>query len=256
MTLTTATIGAWVASFVWPFARFGAMFMVAPFFGARSVPVRIRVCLAALLALLVAPTLPVSAIDPMSSDGLVAFILQLLAGALLGFIMQIVFAALSIAGQVLATTMGLGFASTVDPQNGQQSATLGQLYSLFGILIFLALDCHLALIQVLADSFRILPADATAISAATIREVVSWSGSMFATGLRLVLPAVFGVLMVNLALGIITRAAPQLNIFSVGFPLTIISGLIFIVLTLGSLDPVLREWLLQGLDLASAIGGQ
>ena len=241
MTLSSADIFTWLASFMWPFLRFSAMLLVAPFFGSRSIPVRSRVVLALLLALMVAPLVKAPDVVLLSSTGFILLLQQLLAGVVLGLLLQAVFAAVVMAGQTVATTMGLGFASTVDPQNGVQVAVVGQFYMIFATLIFLAVDGHLVMIELLAGSFLVLPVSTQVVPMDRLMEVVLWCGRMFADAVLISLPVVAGVLLVNVALGVITRAAPQLNIFAVGFPLTILSGFVLMLLAIPVLQPVFTE---------------
>lgn len=224
---------------MWPFLRFSAMMLVAPFFGARSIPTRIRVLLAFFLALMVAPGLQQSNVDLLSGAALLLVLQQVLVGVLLGVILQAVFASLTIAGQTVATSMGLGFAAAVDPQNGIQVTMVGQFYLILSTLIFLSLDGHLMMIEILAGSFRTLPLDSPGISMQSLWRVVTWCGEMYVSALLVALPVVVGVLMVNLALGVITRATPQLNIFAVGFPVTMLAGFVLLLLALPTLQPLL-----------------
>jgi flagellar biosynthetic protein FliR len=241
MTFSTADMVAWIGSFMWPFLRFSAMMLVAPFFGARSIPVRIRVVLAFFLALLVAPTLQISSVDLLSPTAVLMMVQQVLIGILLGVILQAVFASMAIAGQTVATSMGLGFASAVDPQNGIQVTMVGQFYLIVATLIFLSLNGHLVMIEILAGSFKTLPLNGPTISLQALWHVVVWCGEMFVTALLISLPVVVGVLMVNLALGVITRTVPQLNIFAVGFPITILAGIALLLLSLPTLEPIVTS---------------
>jgi flagellar biosynthetic protein FliR len=241
MTLSTVDIFSWVASFLWPFVRFSAMFLVAPFFGSRSIPVRSRVVLAMLLALMIAPLVPAPDVVLLSSTGFLLLLQQVLAGILLGLLLQAVFAAVVMAGQTIATTMGLGFASTVDPQNGVQVAVVGQFYLILATLIFLALDAHLVVLELLAGSFLVLPVSTQVIPVDRLMEVVLWCGRMFADAVLISLPVVAGILLINVALGVVTRAAPQLNIFAVGFPVTILVGFLLMLVAIPVLQPVFTE---------------
>lgn len=231
---------------MWPFLRFSAMMLVAPFFSARTIPARIRVLLAFFLALLVAPTVPVSSVDLLSPAAFLMMIQQVLVGILLGVILQAVFASLAIAGQTVATSMGLGFASAVDPQNGIQVTMVGQFYLILATLIFLSLNGHLVMIEILAASFKTLPLNGSTISLQSMWQVVIWCGEMFVTALLISLPVVVGVLMVNLALGVVTRTVPQLNIFAVGFPITIMAGFALLLLSLPTLEPLMNGLFTSG----------
>ena len=224
---------AWLERFLWPFLRLSALFLAAPIFSAAGLPVRVRIVLAALLAMLVAPVLPVPApVDLISAAGALVSAQQVFVGLAMGFILQMVFAAAVVAGQALAMTMGLGFAMSVDPQNGVQVPVLSQLYVIVGTLIFLAIDGHLILIHSLIESFSLLPVGAPLLAGQTAMNVLSWGSQMFVASLLIAMPALTAVLLINIAFGVITRAAPQLNIFAVGFPVTILAGFIFIFLSL------------------------
>jgi flagellar biosynthetic protein FliR len=231
-----AQVQTLLASLFWPFVRIGACLMMAPVFGASHVPRRIRVVLAAALALLVAPLMPPPATELLSGSGVMITVQQLLIGAALGFTLQMVFDAVTLAGQVLANGMGLGFAMNMDPLRGVSTPALGQLFSVLGTLLFLSMNGHLALIQLLADSFRALPVEGRELDPALWRHLADWGGSLFAGALRVALPGMTALIIVNLAFGIVSRAAPALNLFAVGLPVTLVAGLAIIVLSLPALQ--------------------
>lgn len=225
----------WTHSYYWPFLRLSALFLTAPLFSASSFPVRVRVLLAVLITALVVPSLPnLPMVEPLSAKGLLLSGQQIVIGLAMGFTVQMAFAAVVVAGQSLAMTMGLGFAMAVDPQNGVQVPVLSQLYTILATLIFLAINGHLILIQTLVDSFTLLPVDLSAWPENFTLNVVLWGSKMFLSALLLVLPALTAILLINVAFGVITRAAPQLNIFAVGFPVTILAGFVFITLSMPS----------------------
>lgn len=192
-----------------------------------------RVILAVLITALIMPSLPeIPVVEPLSATGLLLAGQQVVIGLAMGFILQMVFGAVVIAGQTLSMTMGLGFAMAVDPQNGVQVPVLSQLYVILATLIFLSIDGHLILIQFLVDSFTLLPIGLSGWRENFGINVVLWGSQMFLTALLLVLPALTAVLLINVAFGVVTRAAPQLNIFAVGFPVTIMAGFVFITLSM------------------------
>ena len=237
----------WLSDFLWPFLRIGALFAAAPVFSARTVPVRARIILALMLTFILLPSIqPAPEVTIFSATGLLMVLQQLAVGVVMGFLVQIMFATLLVAGQITATTMGLGFASTVDPQNGVQVTMLSQFYVIIATLIFLAIDGHLLLIQILAQTFVLIPVDAILLTPALFQNAVEFAGQMFMSAMLIALPAVTGVLLVNLGFGGITKAAPQLNIFSIGFPITILAGFILILLSLGALQPMLNQVFLSG----------
>ena len=248
LTLTSAQIEAMMGAFFWPFVRVLALVMSAPVFGHRSVPRRVKVGLAALITLLVAPGLP--APPPLSQDD--AFLLliqQMLIGIALGFAMQVAFAAVQLAGDLIGMQMGLSFANFIDPQHSGQSPVLGMMLGLFATLIFLSIDGHLLLVAALAESFRLAPIGLEPLWGARWAGLLGWGGQLFRIGLHLALPLLAAMLAVNIALGILTRAAPQLNLFSIGFPVALIAGIAMFALLLPYLGGPIQAVLLEALHL-------
>ena len=244
----------WVSAFIWPFVRITALMLVAPIFGARNVNVRARLAMGFLLALVVAPQLdPPPQVDALSLSGLVVAIHQVLIGVAMGFVMQMVFSALTQAGESIALSMGLGFASAMDPVGGVQVPMISQYYMILATLIFLALNGHLVLIELLLRSFETLPIAAEGVTTDHLWAVVGFGSTMFAWAVLIALPAVAALLLVNLAMGVVTRAAPQLNIFAVGFPITLLAGFVIILLTMPSLTARIGELLMEALPLIQAM---
>ncbi len=250
MHFTDVEITTWLASLMWPFMRIGAMFASAPIFSSRSVPVRIRVILSFTIAWMLIPVIPEPPnVDLISAEALIISIHQVLIGLAMGFILQLVFGAFIIAGHSIAMSMGLGFASMVDPQNGAQVPVISQALLIMATLVFLSLNGHLVLIEVLANSFHNLPVGMLVPSRDGLWQLVNWGSDMFAGGLLIALPAVATLLLVNLAFGVTTKAAPQLNIFAVGFPIMIMVGLIFLILILPTITEHLSRLLLEAFEL-------
>ena len=238
MELTTAEITTWLGSFIWPFFRIGAMFAAAPLFSSRMLPVRVRVVVAIMLSLLLAPLIDrTPAVDPLGPAGLLIGIHQVLIGLSMGFILQLVFSCFAVAGEVIAMSMGLGFASMIDPQNGIQTPVLSSYFVIVATLIFLALNGHLALLAMVSESFQTLPIGTQWVGKESIWQLLIWSSRVFSGAVLVALPALGSILMVNLTFGVITRAAPQLNIFAVGFPMTLMLGFIFLLFSLPSISP-------------------
>ncbi len=257
MTLSSAEIAAWMGQFYWPFLRISAMFVLLPIFGARTVPVRLRIVIAVALSVLIAPLVEeIPAVDPLSAEGLLIAGQQLLIGLSLNFIVQMVFGAVALGGQVAANSMGLGFASMVDPTNGVQVPILSQFYLILATLIFLVVGGHLVLVQILVESFRTLPIAIDGISRNSIWQVLQWAGVMFAGSVLIAMPMIAALLLVNLSFGVITRAAPQLNIFAVGFPLSMTLGFVLIWVSLPHLLPQFDSLLVGAFEqLRLLIGG-
>ncbi|MFD2112953.1 flagellar biosynthetic protein FliR [Thiorhodococcus fuscus] len=256
MTFAADDILLWVGAIMWPFVRISAMLLVAPVFGGRNVNARVRLGLGLLLALIVAPDLkPVPEIDPLSLDGLVVAVHQVIIGAAMGFVVQLVFAALVLAGESIAMSMGLGFASALDPVSGIQVPLISQFYTVLATLIFLALNGHLVLIDLLLRSFQTLPIASGGISTDDLWAVVRFASAMYSSALLIAIPAVASLLLINISMGVVTRAAPQLNIFAVGFPVTLFAGFIIILLTLPQLSVRIGESLMLAVRLVRQLVG-
>ena len=231
-----------LASYLWPFLRISGILMVAPLFGARLVPVRVRVLLSAALAFLLAPLLPSPSLPELSLVNAALIVQEILLGVAMGFTLQMIFDALVIAGQTVAMTMGLGFAMMVDPQRGVSVPVLSQFLVILGLLIFVSLDGHLAVLQLLVESFTILPIGQVANGNAPWL-LVSWASQMFAGALQIALPAVVALLVVNIAFGVMSRAAPTLNLFAIGFPAALMLGFVFMYFTISGIDGAFSQLL-------------
>ncbi|HVO90983.1 MAG TPA: flagellar biosynthetic protein FliR [Casimicrobiaceae bacterium] len=250
LTFTPAEIDAWLAAFLYPFVRVLALMSAAPLFSHASVPFPVRIGLALVITLVIAPTLPAAPfVSPFSALGVIEVVTQVLIGVAIGLTMQIVFAAVELAGDLIGLQMGLSFAGFIDPENAEQSPLIGSFLSIGLMLLFLSLNGHLALVAALRGSFDSLPIAATAWRGIDSARLVATASGMFATGLSLALPIVGALLVVNLALGVLSRTAPQLNLFAVGFPLTLLVGLLMLLLAAPFAMPALTSVLEQGLSI-------
>ena len=239
---------AWVATFFWPFLRVLGLLIAEPVLGNRSIPMTTKVGFAIVVALLLAPVLPPMArIDPGSAAGVLIGIQQLLVGLAMGFTIRIALSAAQMAGQLSGLQMGLGFAVFYDPRISGQTVALGQFLGLFAILVFLSVDGHHVVIKVLAESFSALPISEVPLNPLGWRVLADWAGAIFRAGLVISLPLIAALLLANIAVGIMTRAAPQLNMFSVGFPLTLITGLVALYLAAPYIGPALVDLFEQAL---------
>ncbi|RFC32241.1 MAG: flagellar biosynthetic protein FliR [Candidatus Nitrotoga sp. SPKER] len=242
ITVTSAQLSSWLALFIFPFVRILAMVASSPILGHKQVPVRIKVGLSILLTIVMVPTLTVeSNIDPASALGLFVLIQQLLAGLAIGFTMRLIFTAIEMAGDMIGIQMGLGFAIFYDPQNTSYTPVIAQILSIFAMLVFLSFNGHFIMLEALADSFRAFPINSAVPTAIALHTLASWGGSIFANALQLSMPVIGALLISNFALGILTRSAPQLNIFAVGFPVTLTIGLATVMLSLPYIVPLLEN---------------
>ncbi|TBR37339.1 flagellar biosynthetic protein FliR [Dyella terrae] len=207
---------------------------MAPIYGANVLPARVRVGLIVLLTLVLSP-MAKAQIDLTTADGIATMAGQVLIGGAVGFVLRMTFEAVAFGGQLVAQSMSLGFAEVVNPQGGGSSPVLNQFYLLLITLLFLAMDGHLRLIELLADSFRTLPPGAEAITPNVLHAVVAFGSQLFSGAVRVALPAMTSLLVVNMGFAAISRSAPSMNLFAVGFPITICLGFIALWLSLRSL---------------------
>ncbi|MHC6226625.1 flagellar biosynthetic protein FliR [Pseudomonas sp. X10] len=223
--LTDTQIGTWVATFILPLFRVTAVLMTMPIIGTKMLPARIRLYLAVAITVVIVPGLPpLPEVNPLGLSGLLLCAEQIIIGALFGFSLQMLFQAFVVAGQIIAIQMGMGFASMVDPANGVNVAVVSQFMTMLVSLLFLTMNGHLVVFEVLIESFTTLPVGG-GLMVNHFWELAGRLGWVMGAALLLVLPAITALLVVNIAFGVMTRAAPQLNIFSIGFPLTLVLGM-------------------------------
>ena len=234
---TYEQIESWIGSAFWPFLRIGACLMVAPMFSASYVPARVRIVLAGALTLIALPMIQrPEGLTVLSADGVVTTVQQVVIGAALGFCIQLIFDAVNFGGQILANGMGLGLAFSIDPLLDVETPALGQLYVMIGSLTFLALDGHIALIDTIVTSFHGLPIGPAGFSPDALHSLANWGNQLFIGALRVALPGMTALLVVNLAFGAISRAAPSLNMFAVGLPIALVFGLIVLFFALPTMQ--------------------
>jgi flagellar biosynthetic protein FliR len=247
ISVTSAQLSTWLVAFAWPLARILALIASAPVIGNPSLPASVKIGLGVLLTILVAPLLPAPpSVDPASGAGLLILAQQVLIGLAMGFAMQVVFWAAEMAGELIGLQMGLGFATLYDATAAGDIPVIGQYLGVIVSLAFLAIDGHLLLLSALVESFQVLPF-APLSAPPGLRTLAEWGGSIFSYSVALSLPLLAALLVTNLALGVLTRAAPQLNIFAVGFPLTILMGLLVLTLALPHFAPTLERQFMDGL---------
>lgn len=251
ITLSSADINVWIAGLLWPLTRILGLLAASPLFGNNAVPATVKVMLGVLLAMIVAPAVPaLPAADPLSLAGLLILAQELLVGLAMGFSIRIVFAAVEMAGEISSLTMGLGFATFFDPNTQGRSSAISQFLALVATMGFLAVNAHLVLLSVLVESFSTLPVSATPLYAGGFKQLADWGGRIFSTGVQLSLPIVAALLITNVALGILTRAAPALNLFGIGFPITLGVGLLVIAMVLPYLATPIQNLFLDGIERA------
>jgi len=233
LTFTEAQVLAWISPVLWPFLRVLALFSSMPVLSQRTVPARVRVALSFLIVVCAQPALPpmpVVALD--SAVALLVLVQQILIGVTLGFAVRIVFAGIELAGELIGLQMGLGFASFFDPATGGQSNSVSRFYGTTISFLFIVINGHLLLIAALVQSFHAFPVSDEPFAFLRAVQPQVWGAEIFTLGLWIALPLMAMLLFVNLVQGVIARVSPQMNIFAIGFPITISVGLVGVLLTL------------------------
>ena len=253
---TDQQIYQFINQFFWPFVRIGTLFMAMPVFGTKLVSARVRIVLAAAVTLLVMPLLPeLPRVPGLSLQNLVIVLQQVIIGLTMGFILQIVFQVFVLAGQFIAMKMGLGFASMNDPSNGVVVTVVSQYYLIMVTLLFLSVNGHLLVLKVLFESFTTMPIGESGLSAENFRQIAALGSWMFSRALIISLPVLTSLLVVNLAFGVMSRAAPQMNVFAVGFPITLVFGLLLMWFSLANFLPNFDIFLREGFSFLHNILG-
>ena len=238
MVFTESEIIVFLLQYLLPLFRIAALFMAMPVMSSQLVPVRLRIILALLITYLVVPLIPeVPRVGTaLSLELMVIIIREIAIGLSVGFVFQIAFQIFVLSGQYIAMTMGLGFASMNDPTNGVQTTVLSQFFLLLVTLLFIVVNGHLVIIEMIIESFRTLPVGESVLDPAVYFSIVKLGAWMFLTALIFSLPLLASILFINITFGVMSRAAPQLNIFAVGFPFTLVSGLFLIYLGLTNFE--------------------
>jgi flagellar biosynthetic protein FliR len=233
LTFTDTQVLAWITPILWPFLRVLAMFGSLPVFSQRGVPVRVRVALAFLVAFCAQATLPEAPPIPLDSPAAaLAVVQQLLVGLSLGFAVRVIFAAIEFAGEVIGLQMGLNFAGFFNPMTGGQTTAVSSFFGTAVAWLFIVINGHLLLIAAVIQSFHAFPVGAEPFAFLRNVQPQVWGAEVFRLGLWIALPLVGMLLFINLVLGVISRVAQQMNIFAIGFPITVGVGLVGVLLTL------------------------
>ncbi len=216
----------------YPFVRIGAFLMAAPIFGDGLIPVRVRLLLALAITAAILSALPRQPLpEPFSGPGLALVITELLLGVFMGLVFRLVINVIIFGAEIIALQMGIGFGEMVDPLYGAQVPLMGQFFNYLAILFLLATGGHLALIEMIATSFQHMPIGVWP-GYGELGRVLSFAGVIFSGALRIAIPVIGVLLLINLAFGIMTRAAPQINLFAVGFAILIPVGFLALIVLL------------------------
>jgi len=254
ISFSSAQLDLWLATFIFPLARVLAFVASAPVLSNAALSPLVRLSLGLAVGLGLAPALPpMPPISPGSWLGIAVLVQQVLIGVVLGFTLRIVFAAVDVAGELIGLQMGLSFASFYDPQTSAQTPVIAEFLGLLTTLLFLAMNGHLLMLSVLAESFKLLPVAVAPFAAKGLLALLSWAATLFSAGLMLALPVITALLIANIALGVLARVAQSLNIFAVGFPVTIVAGFAVLMLSLPHFGAALERLYEQGFVALSGV---
>ncbi|NDH51821.1 MAG: flagellar biosynthetic protein FliR [Betaproteobacteria bacterium] len=245
MNLLAADIVERFYTFLWPMLRISALLLAAPIFSLRALTLRVRVLFALALTWMVYPLYQWPVIDPVSAAGLLEIFNQISIGLVMGLVLQIATAALLVAGQAISNSMGLSIANMIDPNLGNVPV-IAQFMLILSTLIFVGLGGHAMLLALLVDSFSSVPIGKPLLSQAVLTQLLAWSSMMFLGAVLISLPVMVALLFINIGLGVTTRAAPSLNIFSLGLPAMIIAGFGVLMVALPSMGNRIQWLWLQG----------
>ncbi len=239
---------------VWPIARFTGLMLSVPVFSSSLMPARVKVVFILALALVVMPMVPdnLSFVD-FKGVYLLYLIQEMLLGLLMGFVFDLVFQVFVLGGQIVAMQAGLGFATMVDPASKASVPIVGQFYLIMVTLMFLSLNGHLVLIESLVESFKLMPVGTVHLDNDTVWRVVTFSGWMFKEAVLVALPAILSLLLVSMSFGIMSRVAPQLNLFSIGFPMTLLMGFVIIYFGLPGVASQIEESFVKGMQVIKGL---
>ena len=246
-----AQLWIWLIAMIRP----GAAFLAAPVFGAQAVPVQLRLILSLALGMAalnsVTITLPEGGIASFAGVMLVAG--EVLAGLAMGFALQIGYAAAFVAGETIGNTMGLGFASMVDPQSGASTQVVGQFLSILSTFLLLGMDGHLMLVSYVVESYQALPPGGPMLSNDAVYGLVLFGGTLLGAGLTIALPVGFALILIQLVMAMLARSAPSLNLFAVGMPVALMAGLVLLAMAAPVMGQGIVAALQSGLDQAELI---
>lgn len=223
-----------LALFLWPMIRISAFIISAPLFSLDVINLRVRIIVSAMLTYFVFENLTIPTIDPLSAEGLWQIVIQAFIGVTMGFLLQIVSAAVLVGGEAISNAVGLGFASMVDPNLGNVPL-IAQFMTILSTFVFLTVGGHLFVIQLLFDSFINVPIGTVPPLGQWLTILTSWFPYIFIGAINLALSMMVSMLLLNIGLGVITRSAPALNIIAVGFPAILLVGLLALNLNIAAM---------------------
>lgn len=254
--VTDAQIQHWIQQGMWPLIRIAGLLMASPVIGEKSTPMRVRLILAVALTVIVVPLLPpLPVLEAFSADWWLRTVAEFALGVMMGFVLKVAFEASVLAGELIGSGMGLGFARMADPVRGVDAPVLGYFLLILFSLLLVTTGGHLAIIEMIVRSFRSVPEAGEAIKPAHFMAIVMFGSTLFAAALAIALPTVAALLLVNLAFGVISRSAPTLNLMAIGFPMSVGAGLVLIWMELPNVRTLYVDLMRAAFDLSGQLAG-
>ncbi len=248
LALTTEQIVSFIGLFWWPFCRLMGAFSLLPLLGSSYIPVTVRVMLAASISGILVPILPtMPTVDPLSIHGVLIAAEQMLVGAMMALFLNMLIVTMTLVGAMMAMQMGLAMAMMNDPSSGGSNPIIGQWLLIYSILLFLSLDGHIVSIGILVDSFHLWPVGSGVLSL-PLMTLVAKFGWMFASAFMVALPVIIAMLLVNITFGVLSRAAPSLNVFALGFPMSMLMGLFCVLFSFSSFPARYSDFCIEALQ--------
>ncbi|GEK74407.1 MULTISPECIES: flagellar biosynthetic protein FliR [Halomonas] len=246
--ITFDQLHGWLVAFLWPFCRITGLMLTSPIWGHSAMPRQGKIALAMALTVVMAPVLPAMPEVPLFSwAGLGIIVEQLLVGAAMGMVMRVTLVVVQATGEFIGLKMGLAFATFFDPASGTNMMVLSRFLYMITLLMFLAFNGHLMVLELLASSFETLPIGLGRYDPAAFEMLVRYGGTIFSSGMLLAMPLIASLMIVSLGLGILNRSAPQLTVFSIGFPASLTMGVVLLMVLMTDLDRFLERLFRQGL---------
>ena len=254
MTLLASEIVERFYMFLWPMLRISALLVTAPLFSLDALTLPIRIMLALVVTVLIYPLVNWPVIDPVTANGVLQIVNQIFIGAMMGLMLQIATGALTLAGQTISSSMGLSMATLIDPNVGNVPV-IAQFIVILSTLVFLGFGGHVIMLSMVLDSFTAVPIGQSILGQVAFGKVVAWSSMIFLGGVLISLPVMVSLLFINIGMGVITRAAPSLNIFSVGLPASIAAGFLVLILAMDGIVGRIQWLWMQAFNHARDLGG-
>ena len=250
ITFSEDQLVAWLSPILWPFLRVLAMFSTAPLFSMRVIPMRAKIGLAFLVSVCAQAVLVNQPIVPFNGPAALGAVAQQVGvGLAIGFAVRLVFTSVELAGEIVGLQMGLNFASFFDPTSNAQVSAVARFFGQIAMLLFVVINGHLLVIMAVVESFHSFPVDGNLLDSLAQMKIYKLGSSLFSSALWIALPMMALLLFVNLTMGIISRVAPQMNIYAIGFPVTLTVGLLGITATLPMLEQPVLTLMQQAIDL-------